>query len=114
MFNTSLTLDENLETWNRVNLNDSYTLEDFLKKNKSLTAFCHTFKSLFSDGPKNFSTAETNQVSVFDPVRNADLLNQLRNCFNMTTVTPAEEYWECVKFIEIFYFANYLLVGMLL
>ncbi|VVC33587.1 Sodium:neurotransmitter symporter [Cinara cedri] len=96
MFNTSLTLNDNLKSWNTIYFNESYTASDkFFKNDSQLTAFCHTLKSLSAEGLKNFSDTETNKSSILSvPEKSIEFLNQLRSCFNGTTVTPAEEYWE--------------------
>lgn len=96
MFNKSLTLSDNLKFWNTNYFNESYTKNyKFFKDDSQLTTFCHTLKSLSIEGPKNFSDIETNVSSIFEvPGKSVEFLNQLRNCFNGTLVTPAEEYWE--------------------
>lgn len=107
MFNTSLTLNGNLESWNRIYFNESYALQNtFFKNDSPLTTFCQTLKSLSAEDPQNFTgTGLTNRSSsILDSGKSVDFLNQLRNCFNVTTVTPAEEYWECVKSADIFFF----------
>lgn len=116
MFNTSLTFDENLESWSRMYFNESYALEKIFSKNNShLTSLCRTLKSLsLLDSSKNHTGIDQNGSSLLTSGRNDEFLNGLRNCFNATSVTPAEEYWECVKSIVVFYFAKFLLVGMLL
>jgi len=116
MFNTSLTLNRNLDSWNQMYFNKTYALQDnVFKNNGQLTAFCHTIKSLSdADTPLNFTDIETNSSSVLRPEQGVDFLNQLRNCFNVTTVTPAEEYWECVKRIKMIKFSKFSWVGILL
>lgn len=116
MFNTSLTLNRNLDSWNQMYFNKTYARQDnVFKNNGQLTAFCHTIKSLsYADGPLNFTDIETNSSSVLRPEQGVDFLNQLRNCFNVTTVTPAEEYWECVKSIKMINFSKFSWVGILL
>lgn len=102
LFNTSLTLDDNLESWNQMCLNDSLTVQDTLLKNDSqLSTFFYAMKYMSgNDSSKNFTDImETNGSSVIVTGKNDDFLKQLRrNCFNVTTVTPAEEYWVYVKF----------------
>jgi len=106
MFNSSLTLNRNIDSLNQMYFNKTYALQDYVFKNDGqLTAFCHTIKSLsYADVGSNFTEIETNGSSVLRPGQDVDFLNQLRNCFNVTTVTPAEEYWECVKCIKKFNF----------
>jgi len=116
MFNTSLTLNHNIDSWNQMYFNKTNELQGNIFKNDGqLTEFCHTIKSLsYADVSLNFTDMETNISSVLRPGQGVDFLNQLRNCFNVTTVTPAEEYWECVKCIKMFNFAKFSLVGILL
>lgn len=117
MFNTSLTLNDNLESWNQIYFNESYVLQDtFFKNDSRLTTFCQTLKSLSTKSLHNFTgTVLTNRSSyILDPGKSVGFLNQLRNCFNVTTITPAEEYWECVKSADIFYFIKFSLVGIFL
>lgn len=116
MFNTSLTLNQNIDSWNQIYFNKTYVLQDnVFKNNDQLTAFCHTIKSLtYADAPLNFTDIETNSSSVLHSEQGVNFLNQLRNCFNVTTVTPAEEYWECVKCIKMFNFVKFSWVGILL
>ncbi|XP_026810590.1 sodium- and chloride-dependent GABA transporter 1-like isoform X2 [Rhopalosiphum maidis] len=96
MFNTSLTLNHNIDSWNQMYFNKTNELQGNIFKNDGqLTEFCHTIKSLsYADVSLNFTGIETNISSVLRPGQGVDFLNQLRNCFNVTTVTPAEEYWE--------------------
>jgi len=115
MFNTSSMFNENLEPyWNRTELNK---LQDkYFKNDSQLTAFCSTVKSLSTGSPKNFTEIRANWSDVFSSLgEKADFLNQLRNCFGLNTVSPAEEYWECVKFIlDAFCFAEITWIGILL
>jgi len=109
MFNTSLTLNQNLDSWNQMYFNKTYALQNnVFKNNGQLTEFCHTIKSLsYAEVPLNFTDIETNSSSVLHLGQGIEFLNQLRNCFNVTTVTPAEEYWECVKCIKMINFAKF-------
>lgn len=99
MFNTSLTLNRNLDSWNQMYFNKTYSLQDNVFKNDTqLTLFCQTIKSLsYTDDLLNLTDIGKNDSSFLRPGESANFLNQLKNCFNITTVTPAEEYWECVK-----------------
>lgn len=119
MFNTTPSmLNNNLESWNETIFNGSYALkEEFFKNNSQFTEFCHTFKLLSTDGLKNFTDIGANNSSISVPQKNGELFNQLRqHCVNVTTKTPAEEYWEYVKSINIstsvtfFYTAFYIFV----
>jgi len=116
MFNTSLTLNRNIDSWNQMYTNKMYELQrNIFKNDGQLTGFCHTIKSLsYADVSLNFTDIETNISSVLRPEQGVDFMNQLRNCFNVTTVTPAEEYWECVKCIKMFNFAKFSWVGIFL
>lgn len=117
MLNTSLTLNDNLESWNQIYFNESYAVKDtFFKNDSHHTTFCQTLKLLSVDGQQNFTITEiTNRSSsILDLGKSVDFLNQLRNCFNVTTVTPAEEYWECVKSAKVFYVIKFSLVGIFL
>lgn len=105
MLNASLTLNDNLESWSQTYYNKSYALRDRAFKNDhQLTGFCRALKQLSADySSKNVTeTNVTNGTSLLAPRISDDFFNQLRNCFNATiTVTPAEEYWECVKSMDI-------------
>lgn len=114
MLNTSSMFNKNFEPWNRMELNK---LQDkYFKNDSQLIAFCSTLKSLSTGSPKNFTEIRGNGSDIFSSSgEKADFLNQLRNCFGLNTVTPAEEYWECVKFIlDTFCFARFSWVGILL
>lgn len=98
MFNTTLTLNNSHESWNEGNLNELYApKEEFFKNQSQFTAFCLAFKSS-PDDEKNFTNIEVNSSLILDQFK--------RSCVNVTTVTPAEEYWECVKSINVFYFSR--------
>jgi solute carrier family 6 GABA transporter-like protein 1 len=102
MFNTmSSILNNNLEPWNKVIFNRSYApKEEFFKNNSQFTDFCHTIKLLPIDDLENFTGIGDNNSSTSILQENGKLFNQLRqHCINVTTKTPAEEYWECVKSI---------------
>lgn len=117
MFNKSLTLNDNLESWHRTYFNESHTLQDrFFKNDSQLTEFCYTLKSLSTADSTNSTDTETNNTSfVLAPEKSVEFLNQLRNCFNVTTVTPAEEYWEWVKVsIVVIYFDEFSWISILL
>jgi len=116
MFNTSLTFNRNIDSWNQTYTNKTYELlRNIFKNDGQLTEFCHTIKSLsYADVSLNFTDIETNISSVLRPGQGVDFMNQLRNCFNITTVTPAEEYWECVKCIKMFNFGKFSWVGIFL
>lgn len=107
MFNKSLLFENDLHS-NYFNV--SYTLQDkYFKNDSQLRDFCHVIKSLSTDDePNNFTAGiETNGASTFDHGElSVDFLDQLRHCFNATTVTPAEEYWECVESIMILCFGE--------
>lgn len=110
-YNTSLTLNGNLESWSQIFFNKSNALKNKVFKNDNqLTAFCHALKSLSAGGLQNFTDTNTNGSAVLFSWESVDSMNQLRNCFNLTTVTPAEEYWEYVKFVQISCFAEFLRV----
>lgn len=107
-YNTSLTLNGNLESWSQIFFNRSNALKNKVFKNDyQLTAFCHALKSLSAGSLQNFTDTNTNGSAVLFSWESVDSMNQLRNCFNLTTVTPAEEYWEYVKFVQIFCFAEF-------
>lgn len=101
MFNTSLTLGDNLESWNQMCLNDSLTVQDtFLKNDSQLSTIFYAMKYMSNnDSSDNFTDiTETNGSSTFVNGKDDDFLKQLRrNCVNVTTVTPAEEYWVYVE-----------------
>lgn len=110
MLNMSLTINDNLESLSQTYYNKSYALRDkSFKNDDQLTVFCRALKQLSTDyksGSKNVTETEyynTNNTMTLltSPSMRDDFFNQLRNCFNATTVTPAEEYWECVKCIDI-------------
>lgn len=107
MFNKSLTFNNDLDT---NYFNKSYMLQDkYFKNDSQLTDFCHVIKSLsVDDEPNNFTAVvETNNSLTFlHEELSVDLLDRMRHCFNATTVTPAEEYWECVECIMILCFGE--------
>ncbi|XP_025410983.1 sodium- and chloride-dependent taurine transporter-like isoform X5 [Sipha flava] len=97
MFNTMPSiLNNNLEPWNKVIFNRSYApKEEFFKNNSQFTDFCHTIKLLPIDDLENFTGIGDNNSSTSISQENGKLFNQLRqHCINVTTKTPAEEYWE--------------------
>lgn len=106
IFNTTSTLNSNLESWNEWNFNGTYALkEELFNNNSQFTELCHTLKSLSTVGIKNFTDIGANSSSSFILGECGGLFDQLqRSCANVTTVTPAEEYWECVNSIDIFCF----------
>lgn len=114
-FNTSLTLNKNLKSWSQIFFNKSNALEDKVFKNDNqLTVFCHSLKSLSTGGSQNFTDTNTNGSALLVSRESVDFIYQLRNCFNFTTVTPAEEYWECVKFVQTSCFTEFLRVWNIL
>ncbi|XP_050420522.1 sodium- and chloride-dependent GABA transporter 2-like isoform X2 [Adelges cooleyi] len=92
MLSTSMSLNDNLKSWNQTYFNKSYTFDH----DAYLSEFCRTLKALSGDDADGANVTELgqNKPKVLELDENVGFLRELHNCFNVSTVTPAEEYWE--------------------